>query len=289
LRRVIWGAPSFWMERFPLYWGIERGFFADRGIDLRVWYAHGGPELARAVADGRVHIGEMGLPPFLAALQGGLQARIVGSSVFQRLDHYLAARPGVAGTAHLAGCRIGILSTGSCDTYFIRRMLRAHGIDPDRDVWLVPLGGDYGKPEVFESGRVDAAFVVEPQLSLGEHRGLWRVIDRVADYYPRYQWGIILAEQGWLRRETELAAGLMDAFRRSCRSIAECPADTIALGSRVFDIPPPVFETALMRDLPRWQTEGRVDSSGLREALKVQADLGPLPPSLRLDGLLHPL
>jgi len=23
MQKVIWGAPSFWIERFPLYWGID--------------------------------------------------------------------------------------------------------------------------------------------------------------------------------------------------------------------------------------------------------------------------
>ena len=31
---VVWGAPSFWIERFPLYWGIDQGFFAREGIDM---------------------------------------------------------------------------------------------------------------------------------------------------------------------------------------------------------------------------------------------------------------
>jgi ABC-type nitrate/sulfonate/bicarbonate transport system substrate-binding protein len=111
------------------------------------------------------------------------------------LDHYLAARPDIASTAHLAGCRIGILSAGSCDDYFIRKMLSTHSIDPDRDVDLMPLGEDYGKLDLFIDGHVDAAFMVEPQLTRGEHEGLMRVIDRVADYYPNYQWGIILASK----------------------------------------------------------------------------------------------
>ncbi len=44
-----------------------------------------------------------------------------------------------------------------------------------------------------------------------------------------------------------------------------------------------------MRDLPRWQTADRVDRSGLREALAVQAATGPMPPGLHLDSLLRQL
>jgi hypothetical protein len=48
MQKVVWGAPSFWIERFPLYWGVDQGFFAKQSIELDIWYAYGGPELARA-------------------------------------------------------------------------------------------------------------------------------------------------------------------------------------------------------------------------------------------------
>jgi NitT/TauT family transport system substrate-binding protein len=289
MQKVVWGAPSFWIERFPLYWGIDQGFFAKQGIDLEIWYAYGGPELARAVSKNRIHIGEMGLPPFIAAYRQSLQAKIVGSSVIQQLDHYLAARPHIASVADLAGCRIGILSAGSCDDYFIRKMLSAHEIDPDGDVELMPLGEDYGKLDLFVDGRVDAAFVVEPQLARGEHEGLLRVIDRVADYFPHYQWGIILASDAWLQHQEDLLGRLMYAFRQACRSILERPDQTADLGCQVFGVTPGVFERALRRDLSRWETDARLDMDGLQSALKVQETMGILTADLSLDEMVSQL
>jgi NitT/TauT family transport system substrate-binding protein len=274
MQKVMWGAPSFWIERFPLYWGIDQGYFAEQDIDLQIWYAYGGPELARAINAGRIHIGEMGLPPFVSAYRQTRAARIIGSSVFQQLDHYLAARPDIASVDGLAGARIGILSAGSCDDYFIRKMLTAHDLDPDHDVELVPLGEDYGNLALFVDGRVDAAFMIDPQLARGEHEGLLRIIDRVAEYYPRYQWGIILASQTWLHQEADLLARLMHAYRRACRSIKDRPGQTAGLGSRVFGVTPEVFERALQRDLTRWQTDARLDPAGLQSALKIQDEMG---------------
>ncbi len=289
MQKVVWGAPSFWIERFPLYWGVDQGYFEKQGIDLDIWYAYGGPELARAVSNGRIHIGEMGLPPFVTAYRQGLRAKIVGSSVVQQLDHYLAARPNIASTVDLAGCRIGILSAGSCDDYFIRKMLTAHDIDPDSDVELMPLGEDYGKLDLFVNGRVDAAFVVEPQLSRGEHEGLLRVIDRVAEYYPHYQWGIILASEVWLQHQGDLLGRLMHAFRQACRSIKDRSGQTTGLGSRVFGVAPEVFERALQRDLPRWETDARLDMDGLQSALKVQETKGLRTADLSLDEMVSQL
>ena len=274
LEKIVWGAPSFWIERFPLYWGIHEGFFRKEGIDLEIWYSYGGPELARAVGAGRIHIGEMGLPPFVAAYTDGMAARIIGSSVIQQLDHYLAARPNIASVADLGGNRIGILSAGSCDDYFIRNMLSVNGIDADDGVELVSLGEDYGKLDLFSEGQVDAAFLVEPQLSRGEHEGVIKVIGRVADYYPHYQWGIILASDKWLQHRRDLLGRLMEAFRRACRSIKDDPGRTLTVGGRVFDMAPEVFERALRRDLSRWETDARLDMDGLQSALDVQAAMG---------------
>ena len=201
LEKVIWGAPSFWIERFPLYCGRHFGFFRDQGIELEIWYSYGGPELTQAVARGDIHIGDMGLPPFITAYAKGLPARIIGSSPIQQLDHYLVGVPPINNMADLSGKRIGILSHGSCDDYFLNRLLRSRGVDPDTAVERVPLGTLYGDPKVLADGKVDAAFMVEPGVAAGESSGLFKVIGRVGDYFPRYQWGVILASNQWLAEQ----------------------------------------------------------------------------------------
>jgi ABC-type nitrate/sulfonate/bicarbonate transport system substrate-binding protein len=154
---------------------------------------------------------------------------------------------------------------------------------------LIPLGEDYGKLDLFIDGHVDAAFMVEPQLTRGEHEGLMRVIDRVADYYPNYQWGIILASQAWLQHQEDLLGRLIYAFRQACRSIKDQPGQTIDLGSRVFGVKPEVFENALKRDLPRWETDARLDMAGLQSAVEVQETIAAPAADLSLDEMVFQL
>jgi NitT/TauT family transport system substrate-binding protein len=274
LEKVIWGAPSFWIERFPLYCGRHFGFFRDQGIELEIWYSYGGPELAGAVARGDIHIGEMGLPPFVTAYSQGLAARIVGSSAIQQLDHYLVGASPIESMDDLGGKRIGILSQGSCDDYFLSRLLRSQGIDPEKGVERVPLGTRYGDPEVFADGKVDAAFMVEPGVAAGESSGLFKVIGRVGDYFPRYQWGVILASNQWLAERRELITRLMTAFRNACRWIYTHPEDTLKLGAETFKVDEAVFRRALFRDLARWRIDARINFAGVHNALKIQEALG---------------
>ena len=295
MERVIWGVPSFWIERFPLYYGRRLGHFEKRGIDLRIRYLWGGPELAAAVADGRVWIGEMGLPPFLKACADGLPARVIGSSTIQQLDHYLVARPRIAEMRDLKGRRLGILSAGSCDEYFARSMLRTSGLDPDSDVELVPLGPAYGNIRCFSPSpvaglpEVDAGFLVEPFVAQAERLGWIRILAAVRDFFPSYQWGIILARIDALASNRELIQRAMEGFRASCREIAENPEEAASFGAQVFRIPRDDFRRALLRDLERWELDARLDVQGMGNCLQVQKQLGSVPADLELEGMIAQL
>ncbi|UCF98648.1 MAG: ABC transporter substrate-binding protein [Spirochaetaceae bacterium] len=291
--RVIWGVPSFWIERFPLYYGRKRGFFEKRGINLEIRYLWGGPELAAAFTGGQVWIGEMGLPPFLKAYSDGLPARVIGSSTIQQLDHYLVARPEIQGMKQLKGRRIGILSFGSCDEYFARAMLRATGLNPNMDVQLVPMGSAYGDVRCFSpapaSGipRVDAGFLVDPFVATGERLGCIRILAVVRDYFPSYQWGIILAHTEALVRKRELIQRAMEAFRAACRQILEDTEDALSFGAQVFQIPREDFRRALLRDLKRWEVDARLDIEGMKNCLKIQQETGSVPAGLSLEGMIE--
>jgi NitT/TauT family transport system substrate-binding protein len=293
--RIVWGVPSFWIERFPLYYGRNRGFFRERGIDLEIRYLWGGPELAAAVSGGEVWIGEMGLPPFLKAYAEGMPARVIGSSTIQQLDHYLVSRPEFGKVADLRGRRLGILSTGSCDDYFARAMFESSGLDPDEDVELVPLGPSYGDARCFSPSAipgipaVDAGFLVEPFVARAERFGWIRILAAVRDYFPSYQWGVILAHNDALESRLPLIRRTMEAFRASCHGIVENPEEAASFGAQVFRIPKEDFRRALSRDLERWELDARLDIRGMENCLRVQMQMGSVPAHLQLEGMIRQL
>jgi NitT/TauT family transport system substrate-binding protein len=287
--RLIWGVPSFWIERFPLYYGRHKGFFLDQGLAIEIQYFWGGPELAHAVEQGRVLIGEMGLPPFLKSFSQGLPARVIGSSLIQQLDHFLVCRPEIEKMEDLKGKKIGILSCGSCDDYFIRFMLRSASIDPDRDVEVIPLGNAYGRLDAFLSGRVDAGFLVEPFVAMGEDRGHIKILATVKDYFPRYQWGIILAHTRLLEENSALVRRAMNAFRRSCRAIKENSEEAAAFGAQVFRLKKEIFQRAMLRGLETWELDAKLDTEGMGNSRRIQEETGAIPARLDLSSMVQPM
>jgi len=282
---ITWGAPSLWINLFPIYWGRLRGFFRENGIDLKVKYFHGGPELVEAVRKGSIRIGNMGVPPFLKAFSEGLPAKIIGSSAIQRLDSYLVSQPEIERITDLKGKKVGALSVGSCDSYFLRQILEKVGMSP-ADTEVVPLKESYGKLSEILSGRVDATFMVEPQVTLGESQGIIKVLAHVADYFPKYQWGILFARVDLLKENREVVNRVLNAYRRSAKSIKEGPEETTAYGSRLFRMKKAVFRKALDRSLPNWETEGKIDREGLRNAIRIQREMGAIPRDIAVEELV---
>ena len=286
---VTWGTPSFWIERFPLFFGREIGLFQKQGVYPEIRIFHGGPELLKAVRDGDVHIGEIGLPPFIKAFSEGLPARIIGSTFIQQLDHYIAALPDISSLAELRGKRIGILSHGSCDEYFLHRILNTEMIDPQEDVEIVPLGDAYGDMKCFLSGRIDAGFLVEPMLSQGESNCLLRVVARVGDSFPRYQWGGIFATEAFIKNKRDLLESLLNGYRESVRRIREDTKSAAAYGSLLFKVEKKVFHKALERNFANWEMNTGIDRTGLKNCLKIQKALGAVCSDIKISNMVFQL
>ncbi len=272
--RILWGVPSFWIERLPLYFGRHKGFFRELGIDLTIRYFWGGPELAAAVEKGEIRIGDMGLLPFSKAFSQGLPARVIGSSVIQQLDHYFVGAPGLRNIQSLKGKRVGILSYGSCDDYFLRIMLKRNGMDAAKDITTVPLGDSYGKLESFSSGLVDAGFLVEPFVALGESKGLIKVITSVKNYFPRYQWGVLFAGNHFIQESKDVLLRALQAYRKSCNEIRKNQDEAVAFGAQVFQLKKGIFRKALLRDLANWEFETRIDMEGMENCIRIQKEIG---------------
>ena len=119
LRPVDFGLPTD-KSALAVRLGIERGIFAEEGIDLRIRVMFGGPLLAKAYDSGELEFGQMGSPPAVNALDAGARFRIVGGGLRRKAHMYLSVRADIADFAGLRGGRVGLLSMGSCDEWFCR-------------------------------------------------------------------------------------------------------------------------------------------------------------------------
>jgi ABC-type nitrate/sulfonate/bicarbonate transport system substrate-binding protein len=284
LRKVVYGTPTDKCA-ITVRLGIENGIFADEGLDMSVRVVFGGPQIAASYDSGEIEIGEMGSPPAINAIAEGKRFKIVGSGVRQKAHMFFAVRKGIKSYRELEGKRIGMLGIGSCPDWIMQKILRSEGIDPQL-VEFVPLLQDYPRViELIAEGKIDACLAVEPNVSMGEARGIvdfWTAAF-VEPYLPDYQWIVHIARDELIRRDPELIRTVLRGCRRSAHYAAEHVNEWATLGAKLYGTTDAVMRAAIDRELPHFQLDGQIDMKGLQQSVDLQFELGGIPRRMKAD------
>jgi NitT/TauT family transport system substrate-binding protein len=117
----------------------DAGLFLKYGLDPELQYIGGGTNSMAALTSGDVPVLVGGVPAFVsAALEGGNIAVIAVQS--NRFDYYFVTTPDIQRPDDLRGKNLGGTRKGALADTAIRLVLRLWGIDPDRDVNILPAG-----------------------------------------------------------------------------------------------------------------------------------------------------
>ena len=288
LRKIVYGAPTDKCA-ITVRLGIERGVFEEEGLDLSVRVVFGGPEIAAAYDTGEMQIGEFGSPPAIDAIAAGKKFKIVGSGCRQRAHLYFGVRKDIESFAGLHGTRIGVLGIGSCSDWITRKILISEGLDPDRDVTLVPLLNDYPRMiDLIEEGRLDACLGTEPILSHGEEEEIVNVWAAGFDepYLPHYQWIVRVARTELIENDPELVSAVLRGCRRSAHYAAQNIDEWETFSARQFGISEQAARRAVERELPRLELDCGLDMAGLQTATDLQYTLGGIKSPARAEDLV---
>jgi NitT/TauT family transport system substrate-binding protein len=266
-------------EALQLRLGIARGFFRAEGIDLALKVIFGGPEIARAYDTGVLKIGELGSPPAVTASGRGARFKIVASSVRRRAVQYFVAAPAIGDWHDLRGKSVAALSIGSCSYWFMREVLQRHGLDPDRDLKIVGLGERYPHVvDLFRSGELAGAVLSEPNVSIGEGSGAYRVMAGLTDpaFCPDMQWSVVVAGAAAIANEPELIRAVLRGCQKSYHYAADHRDEWIAFGAEYFGIERATMAKSIEREGGGLHFDGAIDMPGLQQAIDLQVRLGAL-------------
>ncbi len=288
LRKVDYGAPTD-KSADTVRLGVEQGIFEEEGLDLSVKVVFGGPEIAAVYESGELRIGEIGSPPAINAIAAGMPFKIVASGCRQRAHMFFGVRKGISSFEELKGKRLGLLGIGSCPDWIARKILKRHGLEPDRDVTFVPLLDQYPRIiDIMEEGGIDACLASEPNLSIGEERGLLDVWAAGFDepYLPHYQWVVRVARTDLIESDPELVAAVIRGCRRSAHYAAGHVDEWVAFAARQFGASEAAARRAIERELPHFHLDCQIDMSGLQVAVDMQHELGGIARPMKAEDFV---
>ena len=169
LKKVRMGSSSTNVSFLALYTALHRGFFKDEGIDLEIIY------MPANLASTAVQNGDI---DYNGAVTGTIGAAVRGQPMKVLLFTvakpflFLMSKKDIKDMKQLRGKKIAGSSPGGSATLIADKVLKHFGLEPGRDVSLLPMGGSAaGRFAVLDTGVVDASFLSVPENILALEKG----------------------------------------------------------------------------------------------------------------------
>ena len=180
----------------PLWIAQEKGFFERNGLDTRLIYIGGGRIVAQSFAAGQVKIAIMAGPALVSANLAGLSLRMVAGLV-NTSTYSLFVKSNINSPQDLKGKRFGMGSFGSSPDFMMRQIFRRLGLDPEKDVTILQLGGggDLVRLAALKAGSVDGALLSPPLTALARDAGFRALITPQNLVIPYQQTGVATTKE----------------------------------------------------------------------------------------------
>jgi NitT/TauT family transport system substrate-binding protein len=148
-------------------------FFIDEGLDVDMHIVEGGNTAARMLALGSADIALTASEPIFVAIDQGGKMKMVFS--FLSTSHLLPAvldDSPIRTIAEFKGKKIGTPSIANATTTALKALLGEAGIDPQKDVSIIPIGVGAQAATALTRKNVDAAMMLDVHWAAMESLGL---------------------------------------------------------------------------------------------------------------------
>jgi ABC-type nitrate/sulfonate/bicarbonate transport system substrate-binding protein len=152
----------------PMFVGVEKGFFKQHGVDVRLKVVNTGTDMVNAMQKREVQIGDMSVTTFLKARHAGEPFRVIGiimsDATRDNADEPLAivARKGsgIQRVEDLKGKRVGLAKAQTSDEYL--KMVLARRNMKYEDINIENIMAPPALAPALREGKVDAVVSWEP-------------------------------------------------------------------------------------------------------------------------------
>jgi len=145
------GASYLWV-------GKELGYFADEGIDLQIQPSQGSSQALQVLIAERVDSNSPAPDALIAAAARGQPVPVKAVHLYVPKLHLVPAVKAdsrIATATDLKGRTAGVFSNAHAGVSYIKQYIAEAGLDPEKDLTLLPVGQGLQAAEALSSNKVD--------------------------------------------------------------------------------------------------------------------------------------
>jgi NitT/TauT family transport system substrate-binding protein len=222
--------PNVDMGHLHLWVAEDEGLFEQNGLDVTDQLVSNSAAAMSALLSGQINIAQTGGSDAVSAAAAG--ADVVVLAVEIPVYTYLLEVPAsVSSLDQIKGGKVGIDSFGSSPDIAVRVALRRAGLDPDRDVSIVPVGNVPTRAAALMQGGVQATVLNPPSSLTVEDNGFHPLINMAELKLPAVSQTTI-AQRSWLATHRDLAQKYVDTLIQAGERMRQDKPGTVKIISK---------------------------------------------------------
>lgn len=173
----------------------------------------GAPEM-QAMLAGDLDIAYVGSAPFVTAVAGGLDAKIIGAVQTQGSDLVLRTGLNYTSPADLKGLKIATFPAGTIQDTILRTWLKEQGIDDMKDLEIVAMGPGDATTAII-AGKVDAVFLPAPAPTTVEAAGAGKIIVHSGEMAKDHACCVLVASGAMIRDHPDIVQEVLNVHQKA--------------------------------------------------------------------------
>lgn len=158
---------------------LKRGMFRDEGLDVELIRMNANVSIT-ALSTGDIDYTMVFASVVRGALRG-MPMKVV-ASFMDSSTHLLIARPEYKTIRDLKGKTLAVSTFGATSDVAARMMMKQGGVDPEKELKVIPLGAERARYAALREGIVDVA-VLSPPTDTDALRSGYRVLSRFHEHF----------------------------------------------------------------------------------------------------------
>jgi len=242
--------PSFIF--LPLYAAEQLGYFKAEGITAQFVDFEGGAEVTTAMVGGSIDTGGTMVERPLILAEKGFGAKNLLALENRNPLHLIIRKDSPAKEVKdLKGTKLGMTRAGSGTDLSLRALLKDAGLEPDKDVAIIAIGGVSSSTAALKAGQVDGFMGGEPATAIAvQQLKLARYfIDPRLGQGPKFlqfmTFPTLQASDKWLSANPQLSERMVRALVKTLKRLREDPEAAVGVGQKLF----PTMDVAIIRSI----------------------------------------
>lgn len=300
--------PTFRVGYMPIFPSAPEFVKAAKGwykkemnVKVREFRFSSGPPIVQAFAAGKIDIAYFGMGPSIVSVSKGIKAKVltsivteqvavIGRNTFAKSFH---ANPTKAAFRQFAkkngrNMKIATFPPGSTPHVMLMMWLNQLGVNPKREVDVVPMGGAQVRQAVLAQ-RVDATMILEPIITIIRHSGIpYSTVIEGKKILPGQPGSVLFVRQELINKYPKRIKKLVELNLRAIKMLKENKDETAKIisdkiGPKV--VPAKMAKEVLDSPYMRWTANPHKIIEGTQAYNNFQVKMGRFKKPLKMNQL----